>query len=167
MPFARYGPVWIPLYIFFGVFLVYNFRWKGFYIMLFGVLAVIASDQLCASFIKPVVHRLRPCYDASLSGQVRLLLSSCGGQFSFPSNHASNHFAVAVFLFSILPRKIKWLKPALLFWASLVSFAQVYVGVHFPIDVICGAIIGSFLGVFFATLCKVAAKIDLDKEVEA
>jgi len=166
MPFLRYGPIWIPLYVFFGVFLIYNFRWKGLYIILFGALALIASDQLCAGIIKPLVHRLRPCYDPDMTGQVRLLLSSCGGQFSFPSNHASNHFAIALFLISIFPKKIKWLKPALLVWASLIAFSQVYVGVHFPIDVICGAIIGSFLGVLFATICKVVAGIDLDKEIE-
>jgi len=166
MPFMRYAPVWIPVYVFFGVFLIYNFRWKGLYIILFGAVAVLASDQLCTAFIKPFVHRLRPCYDPDLAGQVRLLLGSCGGQFSFPSNHASNHFAIALYLISILPSNIKWLKPTLLVWASLIAFAQVYVGVHFPLDVICGAIIGSLLGALLASIGKVVAGIDLDKDLE-
>ena len=167
MPLIRFGPVWIPLYIFFGVFLIYNFRLKGLYIILFGAIAVLASDQFCAAFLKPLVHRLRPCYDPDLAGQVRLLLSSCGGQFSFPSNHASNHFTIALFLISILPHDIKWLKPLLLSWAFSVAFAQVYVGVHFPLDVICGAIIGSMIGTILAISCKSIMNIDLDNDVDS
>ncbi len=166
MPLIRFGPIWIPLYVFFGVFLVYNFKLKGLYIILFGALAVLVCDQFCASLIKPFVHRLRPCYDPDLTGQVRLLLSSCGGQFSFPSNHAANHFTVAVFLISIMPHSIKWLKPLLLTWAFSIAFAQVYVGVHFPLDVICGAIIGSMIGTILAASCKNIMKIDLDLEME-
>lgn len=165
MPFVRYPPVWIPLYIFFAIFLIYNFRLKGFYVILFGVLAVIASDQFCATLLKPIVHRLRPCYDPDLAGQVRLLLNSCGGKFSFPSNHASNHFALAVFLISILPLSIRWWKPFLWVWATTIAFAQVYVGVHFPIDIFCGAIIGTCIGALLASLCKSIMKIDLNAEM--
>jgi len=96
-----------------------------------------------------------------------LLLSSCGGQFSFPSNHASNHFTIALFLISILPRNIKWFKPLLLSWAFSVAFAQVYVGVHFPLDVICGAIIGSMIGTILAISCKSIMNIDLDNDVNS
>ena len=166
MPLVRYGPIWTPLYIFFGVFLIYNFRWKGLSVILFGALALLASDQICAGILKPLVHRLRPCYDPDMAGQVRLLLNSCGGQFSFPSNHASNHFTIAVFLISILPVSMKWVKPFLIIWASTIAFAQVYVGVHFPLDVICGAIIGATIGAVLASLCKRIMNIDLNSEIE-
>ena len=166
MPFARFAPDWIPLYVFFAAFLIYNFRIKGLYVILFAVFAVILSDQVCSVFIKPLVHRLRPCYDAHLSGHVRLLLQSCGGKYGFPSSHASNHFTMAIYLISIMPKRIKWVKPVVLTWAFLVAFAQVYVGVHFPGDVICGALLGCCIGWLLATLCKRIMNVDLDKELE-
>jgi len=166
MPFARNAPDWIPFYVFFAAFLVLNFRIKGLYVILFAVFAVVLSDQVASALIKPLVHRLRPCYDPNLHGQVRLLLQSCGGKYGFPSSHASNHFTMAIYLISMMPKKIKWVTPVLLVWASLVAFAQIYVGVHFPIDVICGAILGCLIGWLFASLCKQIMKVDLDKELE-
>jgi membrane-associated phospholipid phosphatase len=166
MPLLRNPPTWIPFYVFFAVFLIYNFKRKGLYIIAFAIIAIIMSDQLSSSVIKPIVHRLRPCNDPHMVGYVRLVLKNCGAGFSFPSSHAVNHFTFALYIISIFPRQIKWVRPTMLVWASLVAFAQVYVGVHYPLDVLIGAIIGGLIGYLIATICKGIFHIDLDAELE-
>jgi len=163
--FFRTPMNWIPLYVFLCVFLISNFKWKGLYIIISVVVAVALGDQISSHIIKPYMHRLRPCMDANMIGQVRLLVG-CGGPYSFPSSHAVNHFIMAVFMISVLPRQMKWVKPFFLIWASLVAIAQVYVGVHYPLDIIFGAILGTLIGLFMATLCKMVFKIDLNKLVD-
>ncbi|MBK8556199.1 MAG: phosphatase PAP2 family protein [Lewinellaceae bacterium] len=71
---------------------------------------------------------------------------SCGGGYSFTSSHAANHFAVAVFLAAVFGGLSRWLRPGLLLWAAVISFAQVYVGVHYPGDVLAGALLGAIIG---------------------
>ncbi|MDQ3072456.1 MAG: phosphatase PAP2 family protein, partial [Bacteroidota bacterium] len=105
------------------------------------------SDQVSSSLIKPNIGRLRPCADI-LAGEGINLLVKCGSGKSFPSTHAANHFTIAVFLITCLGKNIKWFGPFLLFWATLVSFAQVYVGLHFPLDVIAGCILGVTIGIW-------------------
>lgn len=91
-------------------------------------------------------HRLRPCSDPDLLFQVRLLTDRCSGGYSFTSNHAANHFGMATFFFitfrSVL-KKWAWIG---FLWAGLIAYAQVYVGVHYPLDVLCGALLGLILG---------------------
>jgi membrane-associated phospholipid phosphatase len=166
MPLLRNAPNWVPMYIFFAAFLVYNFGRKGLYILGFAIVAIALSDQLSSTIIKPLVHRIRPCNDAHMIEHVRLVINSCGAGFSFPSSHAVNHFTIALFLISVLPKQIKWVKPFLLIWASAIVFAQVYVGVHYPLDVIFGALLGSLIGFFIAGLTKSVFHIDLDNGVE-
>ena len=93
-----------------------------------------------------MIGRVRPCNDPEMASQLQMLAGYCGGNGSFTSSHAANHFGMAVFLF-LTARHIlgKW---SLLFfaWAFIVCYAQVYVGVHFPLDVIGGALLGSILG---------------------
>jgi undecaprenyl-diphosphatase len=105
-----------------------------------AVLAIIISDQ-SSGLIKHLVHRLRPC----AVGEARLLVAHCSDTFSFTSNHAANHFAIAVFL-SLVFRHIKWLPPILLIWASFIALSQVYVGLHYPADIAGGALLGSAIG---------------------
>jgi undecaprenyl-diphosphatase len=92
------------------------------------------------------VQRPRPCRDPEMIDHVRMLLNHCSGGNSFPSSHATNHFGAAVFIFCTL-RKYSgnWIIPVF-FWAASVSYGQIYVGVHYPLDVISGALIGSIVG---------------------
>ena len=92
--------------------------------------------------------RIRPCAEPSLQGITRHLIERCAG-YSFMSAHATNHFALAMF-FSFCFQKQKWLLPAMLFWAFAISFSQVYVGVHYPLDVIAGGCTGALFGVAFS-----------------
>ena len=135
--------IWIPLYLFL-LYAVIRARRSTFWITLFClILLVVLTDQGSGVF-KHLVARPRPCYDPSTSSLVRLL-TGCGGQYGFFSAHASNCFGVATFMFLFFQRK---LIPALMlfFWALLVSYSRIYVGKHFPGDILVGMIFGIMSG---------------------
>ncbi len=145
-PWYREGNTWMPLYLFMIIFAIQNFPKKSFSWILFIVITIILTDQISSSWVKPFFQRPRPCNDPNLIGQVRLLLDHCSGGFSFTSSHATNHFGFAVFLYmTIGPIIGKW-KYALLVWAASISYGQIYVGVHYPLDIFFGAILGSSIG---------------------
>lgn len=145
MPVLRNQYTWVPLYIFIAFWLLYKYKLQGFWFIAFALIAFALCDQLSASLIKPLIERLRPCRDPMLAEQVRLLVH-CGSGFSFPSTHATNHFGFAIVIGASVYGNNKWPAYGLLVIATMVSFAQVYVGVHYPIDVLCGALLGTFIG---------------------
>ena len=147
---------WIPLYIIFLYFLYKNFNKKSlFYILLFVALGITASDQI-ANIFKFGFERLRPCHDPSLEGLLREV--KCGGKFGFYSAHSSNSFFVATYLTILLGKKIKQLPYFLFVWAAIVAYSRVYLGMHFPGDIIIGAIMGILLALFFGTLARKVIK---------
>ena len=147
---------WIPLYVIFLYFLYKNFNKKSlFYILLFVALGITASDQI-ANIFKFGFERLRPCHDPSLEGLLREV--KCGGKFGFYSAHSSNSFFVATYLTILLGKKIKQLPYFLFVWAAIVAYSRVYLGMHFPGDIIVGAIMGILLALFFGTLAKKSSK---------
>ncbi len=147
---------WIPLYVIFLYFLYKNFNKKSlFYILLFVALGITASDQI-ANIFKFGFERLRPCHDPSLEGLLREV--KCGGKFGFYSAHSSNSFFVATYLTMLLGKKIKQLPYFLFVWAAIVAYSRVYLGMHFPGDIIVGAIMGILLALFFGTLAKKVIK---------
>jgi undecaprenyl-diphosphatase len=159
LPWARESMIWVPLYLFLLVFVFINFGRKAWGYIVFLLLTVLVTDQISSHLIKVWVQRPRPCADLSLQIPVRLLLGGCSGGYSFTSSHATNHFGVAIFVFVTLSsifKKWKWL---LILWAALISYAQIYVGVHYPSDVLCGAILGSFIGYCIANFYKHQHKI--------
>lgn len=144
MPVYREKLTWVPLYLFTAYLMIRREGWKKTLYLLLAVGLVIAvADPLAAQVIKPWVGRVRPCASTELAGQVRVLVG-CGGKLSFPSNHATNHFAVATLLCLTFVRRpvYRWLW---LLWALTISLAQVYVGKHYPGDVLAGAVLGSGL----------------------
>ena len=145
-PWFREGNTWMPLYLFIIVLALINFKHKAFAFILFAVLTVVLTDQISSSLIKPFFERPRPCSDPLLMNQIRLLLNGCSGGYSFTSSHATNHFGFAVYIFLTLGNIIgKW-KYAFLLWAAAIAYGQVYVGVHYPLDIFFGALLGSFIG---------------------
>lgn len=144
---------WIPLYFFITTFIFLNYPTKRFWVIVSMVITVFLCDQISASFIKPLINRDRPCQIENLHYAVRLLVP-CGAGKSFVSSHACNHFGLSVFLIAMFAHRWRWLIPLGLFWAFLVSYAQVYVGVHFPLDVICGGALGACIGFFVALILK-------------
>lgn len=150
LPFTRNSIFWIPLYLFLLVFIFLNFGNKGWVWVTALLVTVTFTDQISSHIIKLLVQRPRPCSDVTLHFPVRLLLNNCSGGFSFTSSHATNHFGVATFIVITLQQflgKWKWLFIA---WAFIISYAQVYVGVHYPFDVVCGALVGSGIGYVMA-----------------
>jgi len=149
-PFFRNQKNWYLLYAVFAYLLYRQYNFRALYVIAATALLILLSDQVSANLIKNVVQRLRPCNDELFKNQVRLLVN-CGKGYSFVSAHASNHFALAVFLSAML-KNISWLRMALLMWAACIAFSQVYVGVHYPADVITGGILGSMLAYVFVKL---------------
>ena len=114
---------------------------------------VTAGDRTVADFgsatlIKSFYKRVRPCNDPVMANII-VHRVDCGPGYSFPSTHASDHFAIAVMLILVFYRRYKWVLPVSLLWAASISFAQVYVGVHYPIDVTAGGIYGILIGLLF------------------
>lgn len=103
------------------------------------------SDLLSVHGFKNVFMRLRPCHEPSLAGLVHQVYDKCGGSFGFYSSHASNHFALATFLHFFIGKKLKYFSLLIFIWAAIVSYSRVYLGVHYPSDVLAGAIMGIIL----------------------
>ncbi|MES2005325.1 MAG: phosphatase PAP2 family protein [Bacteroidota bacterium] len=145
-PWWREANAWVPLYLFFVIFALQNFKQKAIPWILFVVLTLVITDQLSSTLIKNWVARPRPCRDEFLESQVRLILNNCSGGYSFPSSHATNHFGFAVFICITLKPILKKWRYLFLLWAATICYGQVYVGVHYPVDVLCGALLGSLIG---------------------
>lgn len=147
LPWCRVPLIWTPFYLFVLVFAYSNFNRRKFVIFLLGLLLTVGlADTISSKLIKKTVCRERPCHNALISDHVHLRIERCGGGYSFTSSHATNHFAVAMFLGVFFAPFTRFARPLLLFWAALIAFSQVYVGVHFPLDVVCGATIGAIIG---------------------
>jgi undecaprenyl-diphosphatase len=107
---------------------------------------VLGSDTGSVQLFKNTVLRLRPCYEPALADLVRLVPGGCGGRYGFISSHAANHFAIAAFMTGVLQRRPRWAGAALLAWAALIAASRVYLGVHYPGDVLAGGLYGLVVG---------------------
>lgn len=142
----------IPVYVFL---LFLSYRQLGFkktLLLLVAVaLMITVTDQL-TNFFKYGVQRLRPCHDDDVNMLMRLVKKSCGGKFGYFSAHAANHMAVAFFFTILLKDKYKWLPLLLFIWAGLIAYSRIYIGVHFPLDVLTGVLVGLILSWLFVKL---------------
>jgi undecaprenyl-diphosphatase len=151
MPYLRVAYFWIPLYLFLLIFIPCNFKGRGWWWCVFFLCTVSLCDMTSTNLFKEVFQRLRPCIDPEFLQNVRLVIDRCGGMYSFTSNHAANHFGIATFIFITLrPVLGKWVWFAYL-WAAVIGYAQVYVGIHYPFDILGGAAIGLTFGGLLAT----------------
>lgn len=141
-PILRTKTTWIPLYIYFAFFLWKKYEINSWKIISTAIVLAAMSDILCAQILKPFFHRMRPCQISEFSFWLKTF-SHCSQTFSFPSCHAMNHATLASFLFIFIPKLYRWL---LIIWVLSIAFSQVYIGVHFPTDVLGGMIIGSMIG---------------------
>lgn len=154
MVFASNRNVWIPAYALLIGWLIYHFRRRGLLLLPMVILAVSLADSITSRLFKPYFARPRPCHDATV-GHLLRLPDGCGGQFGFLSSHASNSVALAVFLMLVLPAgRFRGLKIAVFVWAALLSYSRVYLGAHYPTDIIGGAAVGALLSWGAAALYK-------------
>ncbi len=139
LPFVRQAYFWIPVYVFILSLMLLQYGRKAVPWLLALIFVFAYTDLIAASLLKPLIARIRPCNDLE---SMRLLVN-CGGGYSMPSAHASNHFGLSYFiLFTLRDCLPKYAKTLLVLWAVAVAYAQVYVGVHYPLDVFVGALIG-------------------------
>ena len=149
--------LWIPFYVLLALWLIYKQRQQAVWSILFIVIAVALSDQLTSSFMKPFFERLRPCHDPAISHLV-YTVAGCGGKYGFASSHAANTFALATAVIFLHPGKT-WLQVLIASWALLVSYSRIYVGVHYPGDLIAGAMIGAALATVLYLAGRKAGKL--------
>ncbi len=145
-PWWRDGTTWLPLYLFLVVFMLLNYKNKAWAWMLFAILTVALSDQISSGLLKNWIGRVRPCQDMVVRYYTNLRINYCPQSGSFTSSHATNHFAAAMFIFLTLKPVFKKYTWVFFLWAGTISYGQVYVGVHYPLDVLCGAILGCLIG---------------------
>jgi len=146
MLFASDRYVWFPAYALLILWLVDIFRRQAWPLLPLLIGAVALADSIASKLFKPFFGRLRPCHAPGLTGQLHLP-DGCGGQFGFLSSHAANSFALAVFLLLVLPGpRFRGLRIAAFVWAGLLSYSRIYLGAHYPSDVVGGALVGAALG---------------------
>ncbi|NND06181.1 MAG: phosphatase PAP2 family protein [Saprospiraceae bacterium] len=159
VPLYRHKLFWIPFYVFIVSFLVKNFPKNGLWMVLFAVITIGISDTASSQWIKKSVQRLRPCNDNTISKQVELRVR-CGGGYSFTSSHATNHTALAFYLIILFQGMRKWWGWLLILWALSVGWSQIYVGVHYPLDVLAGSVLGAVIGTMLAWLYQTRFTLD-------
>ena len=113
--------------------------------LLFIAIMILIADQT-ANLFKDSFQRLRPCYNESLIDSVRLVKESCGGKYGFFSAHASNSFSLAVFFGLLYKNRFRYIICISLLYASLISYSRIYLGVHFPLDILFGGVYGITIG---------------------
>lgn len=141
--------IWIPFYVVLAYLLFRRMSWKRASICLVTIgLIILSADQTCATLIRPEIGRLRPAnLNNPLSSFVHVVNGYRGGRYGFPSCHAANTFALAVFMSLVI--RHKWFTVMMFSWAFVVSYSRMYLGVHYFGDLFCGATIGSLFAVLF------------------
>ncbi|MFZ4058161.1 MAG: phosphatase PAP2 family protein [Ferruginibacter sp.] len=149
LPFLRNASFWLPLYFFLVLYGVMNYKKTGWWWVIFAACTGILTNFISSNLIKENIFRLRPCNDPELADWIRIIIGKHLPQSSsFTSSHATNHFGLAMFLYGTMRNdwgKYSWL---VFVWAFSIVYAQMYVGVHYPLDILGGTIVGLLVGWF-------------------
>lgn len=138
--------VWLPFYLLLLFWAAKQYGKRCWWIILAVGIVVLCSDQLASHVCKPLFQRLRPCYNGDFQELIYLPKGMAGGKYGFVSSHAANTFAIAAFLTPALRNYRPWPAITLYFWAFLSSYSRIYIGFHYPGDILCGALLGLLVG---------------------
>lgn len=133
--------IWIPFYLLVAFVLFKKFGSGIWKIFLSAAILIFLSDQFSV-LIKDCVMRYRPCHNLILQSHVHLINNSCGGLYGFVSSHAANSMALAAFVFMLIGKETKWIALLILAWCLLVAYSRIYLGTHYPADIMGGWITG-------------------------
>jgi len=134
---------WLPFYILLLIFIIKNYKKESWMILLVIALMITLSNELTSTVMKPYFSRLRPSQDPSLEGIIHLVDGAKGGLYGFASSHASNTFATATFLWLLFRKRYSWIA-GLFVWAIVMTYTRIYLGFHYPGDILVGGAIGIF-----------------------
>lgn len=138
--------VWLPFYLLLIYWIVKQYGKRSWWVILAVCVVVLCSDQLSSHVCKPYFQRLRPCFNEDFEGLIHLPKGYAGGQYGFVSSHAANTFAITTFLTAALQNFRPWPAITLFLWAAISSYTRIYIGYHYPGDIVCGAILGVLVG---------------------
>ncbi|MDR0769573.1 MAG: phosphatase PAP2 family protein [Dysgonamonadaceae bacterium] len=156
MWYASATRTWIPLYLLMLLWMYRKLGWRRFLLMALGLaLCVLLADRISSGVFKPLFARLRPTH--ALGDMVHVVREYRGGRYGFLSSHAANMFAIAVY--SLLVMRRTYFTVFMLIFALFVSYTRIYLGVHYPLDIICGGLLGAGIGWGVATLYQLAKKL--------
>jgi len=153
---------WLPLYLLLIYWVVKQYDKRSWWVFLTLGFVVLCSDQLSAHVCKPIFQRLRPCFNIDFQDIIHLPKGLAGGKYGFVSSHAANTFAIATFLTPVLKTYRPWPAIALFSWAFISSYSRIYIGYHYPGDIIVGSILGILVGwVFWKIFQNMQKKIGI------
>ena len=159
---------WTPFYLILLFLVIRNYKKQSISIIIGEIILIICSDQISSSVFKPIFERPRPCHNEHIKDLVYLPNGHCGGAYGFISSHACNVFALAVYLTSMLKKYYKKIAWVMFIWAGLVAYSRIYMGVHYPGDVIVGAIVGALIGIIISkTVSYLNDKIKVKHQKQA
>ncbi len=137
---------WLPMYALWIYWVVKQYDKRCWWVFLAVGIVVLCSDQLSSHVCKPLFHRLRPCYNIDFQDLIYLPKGLAGGRYGFVSSHAANTFSISAFMTPVLSKYRPWAAITLFLWAFISSYSRIYIGYHYPGDILAGAALGALVG---------------------
>lgn len=157
---------WLPLHLFLLYLIFKDHQKKGWLVLIGLVITILLADQVTSTLMKPYFARFRPSHEPSLQSLVHVVNGYRGGKFGFASSHAANTFGTATFLFLLFGKTRKWIV-MLFLWAALVTYSRIYLGVHYPGDILAGGLVGMLSAVAGFWIYRWLTKIYDDRMKQA